>query len=411
MRVQKAVNRSEPSRLRLRDLGSEALAGILQRPARSALTTVGTVLGVGTFVAVLGLTATAESQIDSRFNLLSATEVTVEDTGGARPDLVPLSFPPDADERIQRLNGVEAAGVYWNVRLPDPGVRAAPVGRQNGGEQVAVVAASPGVLAAAAPHLVQGRLYDTWHDSTGQQVAVIGSALAARLGITTLETQPAVFIDGHPFLVVGVMDDVHRKTDLLLSVTVPRSTALRLWGQPSGDRAKMLVSTRVGAAPQIAAEAPLALDPRHPESFRSVPPPDPRSLRTSVSSDLDQLFLLLSAICLVIGSIGIANTTLIAVLERTGEIGVRRALGAMGRHITAQFLTESASLGLLGGLVGTTTGVFTVLSVALARSWTPVVDPVTLTAAPAIGLVTGLAAGLYPAWRAARIQPAEALRR
>ncbi|RKE20280.1 ABC transporter permease [Streptomyces sp. TLI_171] len=401
----------EPSRLRFRDLCSEALAGVLQRPARSALTAVGTVLGVGTFVAVLGLTATAESQIDTRFDLLTATEVTVEDTGGTQPELTRLSFPADADERIQHLHGVQAAGVYWNVRLNDAGVRAAPVGRPRGDDQVAVVAASPGVLDAAEPHLVEGRLYDAWHDTTGQQVAVIGSTLAERLGLGALDTQPAVFIDDLPFLVVGVLDDVHRKPDLLMSVTVPRGTALRLWGEPTGERARMLISTKVGAARQIAAEAPLALDPAHPEAFDAVPPPDPRSLRTDVTSDLDQLFLLLSAICLVIGSIGIANTTLIAVLERTGEIGVRRALGARGRHVTAQFLAESASLGFLGGLVGTTLGVFTVLGVALARSWTPVVDPGTVAAAPAIGLVTGLAAGLYPAWRAARIQPAEALRR
>ncbi|MEV8097678.1 ABC transporter permease [Kitasatospora sp. NPDC085879] len=409
MRARRA-SQVEPSRLRLRDLCSEALAGILQRPARSALTAVGTVLGVGTFVAVLGLTATAAAQIDSRFNLLTATEVTVEDTGGARPDLAPLSFPADADARIQRLNGVEAGGVYWTVRLLDAGVRAAPVGGRSGDEEVPVVAASAGALAATAPRLIQGRTFDAWHDTTGQQVAVIGSTLAGRLGFTTLDTQPAVFIDDRPFLVVGIMADVQRKPDLLLSVTVPRGTALKLWGEPTGDRAKMLISTKIGAAQQIAAEAPLALDPTHPENYKAIPPQDPRSLRTTVGSDLNQLFLLLAAMCLVIGSIGIANTTLIAVLERTGEIGLRRALGAKGRHITLQFLAESATLGLLGGLVGTTIGVFSVLGVALTRSWTPVIDPVTVAAAPLIGLVTGLLAGLYPAWRAARIQPAEALR-
>lgn len=108
---------------------------------------------------------------------------------------------------------------------------------------------------------------------------------------------------------------------------------------------------------------------------------------------------------------GIANTTLVAVLERTGEIGLRRALGARSRHITLQFLAESGALGTLGGLVGTSLGTFAVIGTAMAREWTPVIHPVTVVAAPAIGLVTGVVAGLYPAWRASRIQPVEALRR
>jgi putative ABC transport system permease protein len=173
----------------------------------------------------------------------------------------------------------------------------------------------------------------------------------------------------------------------------------------------MLISTDLGAARQIASEAALALDPAHPDHFKVVPPPDPKTLRGSVTSDLNQLFMLLAGICLVIGAVGIANTTLVAVLERTGEIGLRRALGARGRHITVQFLAESGALGALGGLVGTSLGTVTVVVMAVHREWTPVIHPATVVTAPLVGLATGVLAGLYPAWRASRIQPAEALRR
>lgn len=396
-----------------RDLLTESLAGMLQRPVRSALTSLGTVLGVGTFVAVLGLTATASSQIDGRFNALTATEVTVEDIAREQNEFAGPGFPDDADKRMHALAGVRHAGVYWSVRFGgDESVRAAPIGAagDRDGERIPVLAASPGVLEAAAPTLLEGRTYDDYASRTRQPVAVIGSGIAERLGITTLETSPALFIGEQPFTVVGILEDVERKPDLLLSVVVPATVAETYWGPPD-EGAKMLVSTQLGAARQVARLAPTALRPDHPEYLRSVPPPDPRALRGSVSADLNQLFLLLAAICLVIGAVGIANTTLVAVLERTGEIGLRRALGARGRHVTFQFLTESGALGALGGLVGTSVGTIAVVMVAVLRDWTPVIHPATVVSAPAIGLVTGVLAGVYPAWRAARIQPVEALRR
>ncbi|MEU5285598.1 ABC transporter permease [Streptomyces sp. NPDC020755] len=404
--------RSVPtSRFSARDVLAESNAGILQRPTRSVLTSVGTVLGVGTFVAVLGLTATASSQIDDRFNALSATEVTIEDVAKEQDEFVNMAFPDDGERRVEGLNGVEHAGVYWPVQLKNgTSVTSAPVGGSPDGKDIEVTAASSGVLDAAGPYITQGRTFDAWHDATRQRVAVVGSGVAGELGISTVETQPAVFIGNEAFTVIGVIGDVERKTDLLLSIVVPRSTAQHIWGTPK-DGAKMLVSTRLGAANQVARESPTALDPAHPQYFKAVPPPDPKTLRGKVTGDLDQLFLLLAALCLFIGAVGIANTTLVAVLERTGEIGLRRALGARGRHITTQFLTESATLGALGGLVGTSLGTLTVVGVAIARDWTPVIHSMTVTTAPAIGLATGLLAGLYPAWRASRIAPVEALRR
>ncbi|MFE7481998.1 ABC transporter permease [Streptomyces sp. NPDC057552] len=402
----------DTTRLSARDLVAEATAGMLQRPARSLLTALGTVLGVGAFVAVLGLTATAAAQIDTRFNVLSATEVSIEDVSASSGDVVGGAFPPDADARLTALNGVRAAGTHWPVRLfeDDRLTTSLAAGARTGAEQPSVTAATPGALTAVGARLREGSLFGDHHERNASEVVLIGQGLAARLGITTLESRPTVFIGTRPFVVMGVIGGVDRKAESFLSVVVPRSTALQLWGPPE-EGAGMIVSTELGAAPQIAHEAAHALRPDHPEYFSVVPPPDPKALRGGVSTDLGQLFLVLAAICLLIGAVGIANTTLVAVLERTGEIGLRRSLGARARHITAQFLAESGVLGALGGLVGTSLGALTVVGVALNREWTPVLHPGVVAAAPLIGLATGLLAGVYPAWRASRIEPAEALRR
>lgn len=402
------------SRLRGLDLVSEALAGLLQRPARSALTMLGTVLGIAAFVTILGLTTTAAAQIDERFTVLSATEIRVEDIGRPAEGDNPMSFPADAAERIESLNGVEHAGVWWQLPLRQPSVTGAPlpVAAAGGdGAGPSLLAADPGLLAATRPVMRAGRVYDAFHQGRNERVAVLGAAAASRLGVFRLDGEPAVFISGEPYTVIGVIGDVERLPDLLFSVVIPTSTALRAYGPPTDERATMLIETRLGAAQLIAGQTAVRLRPDAPVLFKVVAPPDPQMLRGNVKADLNALFLLLAAISLVVGAVGIANTTLVAVLERMPEIGLRRALGARPRHVAAQFLLESTVLGALGGLVGTSLGVGTVMGVALAKQWTAVLQPWAVLPAPLVGALVGLLAGAYPALRAARVEPVTALRR
>ncbi len=153
---------------------------------------------------------------------------------------------------------------------------------------------------------------------------------------------------------IGIVDDTERLPQLALGLVVPASTARELWGPPRGaDAASMIVKTSLGASQVVSRQTPLALRPDAPQSFRATAALDPTSLRRTVEGSVNSVLLSVAVVAVVVGAIGIANTSLVAVLERRNEIGLRRALGARRRHIAGQFLVESTLLGLLGGMIGT----------------------------------------------------------
>ena len=398
-----------PSRLRVRDLGGEVLAGLLQRPGRSALTLVGTVLGIAAFVAIVGLSQTASGQIGKDFNALDATQVTVTDKGAQSASTPTLDFPANADSRVDRIKGVIAAGTWWNIALGQAGVSARPGPATTG---LPVVAATPGALTASGATVAGGVLFNHFHQDTAQNVALLSETAASELGISDLQDQPAIFIGDQSFTVIGILSGDKRIPSLDFSVIVPESTALRIWGKPtSNDAGQMLIHTKLGAGSVVAEQVPVALRPDDPKLLKAAAPVNPAQLKHNVTASLNAVFLALAGIAIVVGAVGIANTTLVAVLERAGEIGLRRALGARPRHIAVQFLSESTALGLFGGLAGACIGVLATLAVTIDKQWTALMDPRVVLAAPVAGAVIGLLAGLYPALRASAIEPADALRR
>jgi putative ABC transport system permease protein len=402
------------SSLSIRDLLSEASAAITRRPGRSLLTALGTVVGVGAFVATTGMASTAKAQVDERFDALAATEVRVTDAenqggfGGTEGGEADHPFPADAQQRLERLNGVEHAGLYWEVEDDNLDVRllAAPSRRS---QSIQVMGVSPGALLASRPDLRTGRLFDDFADGRAERVVVLGRIVAEQLGVTRVDNQPAIFIGNRPYTVIGIIDDTERVPDLVQSVIMPSATAAADFENENASYT-VLIEVAPGAAQLIASQAADALRPQDPDRLDVNAPPDPGDLKEDISSDITGLLYGLAGLALLVGMIGIANTTLVAVLERRSEIGVRRALGARRRHIAGQFLTESATLGTLGGILGTSLGILVVVFVSAQREWTTTLDPRLTLPAPIIGAVTGLLAGLQPSWRAARIAPAVALR-
>jgi putative ABC transport system permease protein len=384
---------------------------------------LGTVLGVGAFVAVLGLTATGAGQISRQFTVLADTTVTVEDNGPANNVAAPgtnpaIGFPADADAVADHIQGVAAAGVWWPVALPQNASFTGSLALSAAASQtVSLLAASPGAVQAMGLHLVAGSPLTAYENDSRQHVALIDTSTASALGISParLASQPAVFVGGVAYTVIGVYSSAQRVVSDESAMLIPEQTAIADYGNPAPgignqDEAQMIIATRIGAAPEVAREIAAAELPADPARLVVTAPSSPPTLQSEVSRDLTGLFLILALVSLLIGAVGIANTTLVAVLERTEEIGLRRAVGARPRHIAAQFLAESTALGTLGGLIGTCLGVGTVVSFAAARDWTAILNPAYTLPAPLIGSIIGLLAGAYPALRAARTSPLAALR-
>ena len=384
------------------------LAGLRFRRTRAALSALGIAIGIAALVAVLGITRSSQSALLAEIDQLGTNLLTVtngQTLGGQEAEL-----PVTATPMIRRIAGVEQAAptailanarVYRSDRIPV---------YDTGG--LAARAADPALLAVLGGTLRQGTFLNA--AEARYPVTVLGYQAAQSLGIADLGTEtgtgpPRVLIGAQWFTVAGILNPLPLAPEIDRSALIGFPVAAADLGY-DGHPSRIYVTTDVNATAQVAALLGATASPQTPGGAAVSQPSAALTARLAVASSSTALFLGLGAVALLVGGIGIANVMVIAVLERRSEIGLRRALGAARSHIAAQFLTEAVILGAVGGAAGLLAGAAITEVLARSRHWTLLIPPQALWGGLAVAVTIAALAGLYPAVRAARLSPTEALR-
>ena len=392
------------TRLRIRDISSLAVLGLRGRPARTVLSAAGIALGVATMVSVLGISSSSRAQLVAQIDALGTNLLIV--SPGQSFSNQGVTLPKQAPAMVRRIGPVQGASaigdvgtnvnVYRNNRISSANTNA-----------VSVYAAQSTLLTTLQGHLAAGRFLN---NATAHLPAVVlGASAASALGIDTAVESAQVWLGNRLVSVVGILDPLVLAPELDRSALVGFPFAEQSLGA-DGSPVEIYVRTDPTSVNAVRAVLASTADPAAPQNVSIMNPSDALIARADASSAFQSLFLALGAVALVVGGVGIANVMVIAVLERRSEIGVRRALGARRTHVGIQFVAESTLLAALGGAAGAVLGGFTTSIYAAARHWTTVVPVTALAAAVAAALGVGAIAGLYPAMRAARLAPSEALR-
>jgi putative ABC transport system permease protein len=373
---------------------------------RAALSALGISIGIAAIVGVLGISQSSESGLLTELGQLGNL-ITVQPSSGITGQQAEL--PATAEGMVSRVGPVTSvAGI---ASLSDTYVYRSPFIPAVQTSGVALTAADPALTAILGAGLAHGAFLNP---ATARYPAVVlGAEAASLLGITNLAHPAQVWIGGHWFAVTGILDPVRAA-----SVLGSQMNAMAFIGFPvaeqyfafDGHPTELYVRTDPSQVSAVAAVLPATVNPADPSTVSVTDESGILQAEVLAKGAYNGLFLGLGAVALLVGGVGIANVMVISVLERRSEIGLRRALGATRRHIAEQFLAEAVLLAVLGGLAGTVIGVAATASYALTQHWHVLVPPEALYGGLGAALAIGAIAGLYPAARAARLPPTQALR-
>jgi putative ABC transport system permease protein len=394
---------AQTSRLLPADVLRVGSIGLRTRRLRAALSAVGIAIGIASMVAVLGISQSSKSDLLAQLDKLGTNLLTITPGESLRGETSTL--PLTAPRMVARLDPpVEQVATE---RTTDATVRRTdyiPPARTNG---ISVLAADPNLLATLNGTVKTGVFLN--EANSRYPAIVLGSVAAARLAITSLQAGPMVYVDGRWFSVVGILDPLPLAPDIDRAALVGYPIAQELLGT-TADATTIQVRTDPDTIDDTRTLLPATANPENPEEVLVSRPSDVLEARAAAETAYTSLFLGLGAVALLVGGVGIANVMVISVLERRSEIGLRRALGAGKRHISIQFLSESLLLAALGGLGGALIGILVTAGYALTRDWAISIPAYAPIGGLIASLLIGGIAGLYPAVRAARLSPTEALR-